>query len=123
REFLPGYVVHAHAARMEGEALRSDARTRVQHGRNFGFHRGVRARYDLADAIHASFHNPLLHHTLLPITDIVSSCFKSAAIAAFNAGLSSLPTRVSGNDSTTSMRSGHLNLASPLAIRNSANSR
>src|SRR3984893_5927429 len=54
--------------------------------------------------------------------DITSSCFNSAAIAAFNAGLSRLPTRVSGNDSMTSMRSGHLNLASPLATRKSASS-
>src|SRR6266850_3467394 len=43
-----------------------------------------------------------------------------SAIIRRNAGLSSLPTRVTGKASMTSTRSGHLNLASPCASRKAA---
>ena len=46
----------------------------------------------------------------------------SSATTACILALSALPKRVSGNDSTTSMPSGHLHLALPFWTRNSATS-
>jgi len=52
RQFVLLHGLHAHAAGMEGEAVvRADLLVGQQHGRHFGFHRGVGARHDLADAV------------------------------------------------------------------------
>src|SRR5438874_13812980 len=95
---------------MEGETLRADGFAQPQHRRDLGLHRGVRARHDLADAVGSSAHAASV------------SLFSFSAITAFSATLSSLPTRVMGNASIVSTRSGHLNLARPLPTRNSASS-
>jgi hypothetical protein len=49
-ELVLGHLLHPHAARMKGEALGLDAFAGPEHRRDFGFHGGVRARDDLADA-------------------------------------------------------------------------
>src|SRR6266850_984297 len=49
-----------------------------------------------------------------------ASCLSFSVTILRNAGLSSLPTRVTGKPSMISTRSGHLNLASPCATRKSA---
>src|SRR5690606_21246036 len=52
------HVHHAHARGVEGEALfRKLGVTSLQHGRNLGFHSGVGAGNDLADAV--GFHRNL----------------------------------------------------------------
>ena len=48
-QFLLHHLLHAHAARVEGKALRRDLLAGQQHGRDLGFHRRVRRGDDLAD--------------------------------------------------------------------------
>ncbi|MNY15006.1 hypothetical protein D3C86_1481980 [compost metagenome] len=45
------HMLHAHARGVVGEAFRADQLARAEHRRDFGFHRGVGARHDLANAI------------------------------------------------------------------------
>jgi hypothetical protein len=50
RQFFLRHLVHAHSARMKGEAFGADALAGPQHRGDFGFHRRIGVGHDLLDA-------------------------------------------------------------------------